>query len=293
MALFRKDKKRIRVPSIKSKKQVDIPEDLLIVCPECKKANIREKIEDDYVCAHCSYHLHFPAAERVQWLTDVGTFEEMDGDLSVVDPLDFPDYDQKIDKAKAKTNLNESILTGVGEIGGVKTAIGVMEKNFIMASMGAGTGEKIVRLFERATEEELPLVLYIASGGARMQEGIMSLMQMAKVTQAISAHRKKGLFYLAVLTHPTTGGVTASFAMQGDITLAEPKATIGFAGKRVIEQTLKVKLDKDFQSAERTLENGFIDNIIDRKEQKKHIQFLVQIHDVNTELGGNTNEGNG
>lgn len=230
------------------------------------------------MCPKCDYHLQFPALKRVDWLADEGTFQEWDSDLTAANPLDFPGYDDKIEKGQKTTRLQEAVLTGQADLEGLPFAIGVMDSRFIMASMGTVVGEKLTRLFERATELELPVILYIASGGARMQEGILSLMQMAKVTQAISKHSQAGLFYCAFLTHPTTGGVTASFAMQGDLTLAEPSATVGFAGKRVIEQTIKSELPADFQKAETVLENGFIDRIVSRKKQHQVLQFLLKVH---------------
>lgn len=193
-------------------------------------------------------------------------------------PLAFPGYENKLKIAKEKTGLDEAVVTGAAFINKHKVALCVMDSNFIMASMGKVVGEKLTRAFERATVEKLPLIVFTASGGARMQEGIMSLMQMAKVSVAVSNHSKAGLLYITVLTDPTTGGVTASFAMQGDIILAETGATVGFAGKRVIEQTIKAKLPEGFQTAEKVLENGFIDKIVARKDLRRALQHLLLLH---------------
>lgn len=280
MPLFRKRKGIKLTPYLTSEKEKreQIPEDLLDRCPKCRQILVQNQVSEVHCCPSCHYHMYFPANARIQWLLDEDTFEEWDKDLVTENPIDFPDYEKKIEKAQEKSELEEAIVTGRGTIQGNKVAIGVMDSRFIMASMGTIVGEKIVRLFERAIQDELPVVIFIASGGARMHEGILSLMQMAKISQAVSNHNQKGLLYLPVLTHPTTGGVTASFAMQGDIILAEPEATIGFAGKRVIEQTIKSKLPNDFQKAETVLKNGFIDNIVSREEQKETISQLLMIH---------------
>ena len=208
-------------------------------------------------------------------LTD--NFEEMDADIEMTTP-DFPGYAEKLARAKSQTDLGESVLTGVANIEGEQMALGVMDSYFMMGSLGSMTGEKITRLFEYATAHQLPVVLFTASGGARMQEGINSLMQMAKVSAAVAAHQEAGLLYLVVLTDPTTGGVTASFAMQGDVTLAEPHALVGFAGARVIESTIHEKLPKDFQRVETLLENGFVDKIVPRAELGQIIAKIVKLH---------------
>lgn len=194
------------------------------------------------------------------------------------DPLQFPGYEEKNQNVQINTGLREAVLTGQARFNSIESAIGIMDSHFIMGSMGQAVGEKITRLFERATEKNLPVVLFTASGGARMQEGIFSLMQMAKTSAAIKRHSEKGLFYLTVITDPTTGGVTASFAMLGDIILAEPGALIGFAGKRVIEQTIKASLPDDFQLAETVLKNGFIDQIVEREKLKSVIGQLLELH---------------
>lgn len=281
MALFRR-KKTIRInpisPAEVATQRSSIPDNIAEQCPHCNRIILQNQITEDYCCPHCSEHLHFPAYERINWLVDEGSFVEWDSDIESDNPLNFPGYSDKLEKSKKMTQLKEAVVTGRATLDGVKISIGVMDKRFVMASMGTVVGEKITRLFEHATEEKLPVILYIASGGARMHEGILSLMQMAKISQVVAKHQEAGLFYCAVLTHPTTGGVTASFAMQGDITLAEPRAIVGFAGKRVIEQTIKSKLTKDFQQAEWVFDNGFIDSIVPRARQRQIIGQLVQAH---------------
>lgn len=201
--------------------------------------------------------------------------------IETKDPLKFPDYRKKLAQIRQETGLDEAVITGTALIKGEKVALGIMDSNFIMASMGTVVGEKITRLFEFATFEELPVVLFTASGGARMQEGIMSLMQMAKVSAAVKRHSMAGLFYLTILTDPTTGGVTASFAMEGDIILAEPQSLVGFAGRRVIENTVREDLPEDFQKAEFLLEHGFVDAIVRRRELPDMISRLVRLHGRN------------
>lgn len=284
MSLFRRKNQYIEIKPRKAieieKQRAQVPDGLAQRCPSCQSIIFRNMIEKDYICPKCNHHLQFPAFDRIHWLVDEGSFTEWDRDLKAKDPLNFPGYKEKLEKSQQLTSLNEAVITGTGKLDHLSFALGVMDNRFIMASMGTVVGEKITRLFEKATEEKLPVILFIASGGARMHEGILSLMQMAKVTEAISKHSEAGLFYSPILTHPTTGGVTASFAMQGDIILAEPKAIVGFAGKRVIEQTVQSSLPKDFQSAERVLENGFIDKIVPRPLQKETISLLLKIHQV-------------
>lgn len=282
MALFRRKKKYVKVNPRSSdeirERRAQIPDGLAERCPSCKTIIFQNSIESDHLCPKCSYHLQFPSMDRITWLVDEGSFKEWDSELDAKDPLNFPDYDAKLKRAQVVTELKEAVVTGQAELDGLPFAIGVMDSRFIMASMGTVVGEKLTRLFETATDKNLPVILYIASGGARMQEGILSLMQMAKISQAISKHSQAGLLYCSVLTHPTTGGVTASFGMQGDITLAEPKAIIGFAGKRVIEQTIGSNLPKDFQAAETVLENGFVDHIVPRSEQHDVLRLILAVH---------------
>lgn len=256
-----------------------IPEELWIKCPVCKNAVLSSDLMDNHkVCPKCSYHFRIAARQRIEMTMDEGTFAEMDADMTSVNKIGFPDYEKKLRSAKLSSGENESVITGVGEINGEKTVIAVMNSQFMMGSMGTVTGEKITRAFEYATAHGLPVIIFTVSGGARMQEGILSLMQMAKTSGAVKKHSDAGLLYITVLTDPTTGGVTASFAMEGDIILSEPHALIGFAGPRVIEQTIRQKLPKDFQSAEFLLEKGFIDAVVERKNMKDTLAKLIRLH---------------
>ncbi len=256
-----------------------IPEELWIKCPVCKNAVLSSDLMDNHkVCPKCSYHFRIAARQRIEMTMDEGTFAEMDADMTSVNKIGFPDYEKKLRSAKLSSGENESVITGVGEINGEKTVIAVMNSQFMMGSMGTVTGEKITRALEYATAHGLPVVIFTVSGGARMQEGILSLMQMAKTSGAVKKHSDAGLLYITVLTDPTTGGVTASFAMEGDIILSEPHALIGFAGPRVIEQTIRQKLPKDFQSAEFLLEKGFIDAVVERKDMKDTLAKLIRLH---------------
>lgn len=248
-------------------------------CPHCGALlPISEQWENLNVCTSCGYHFRIGPRERVAYLADEGTFEELDAELISRDLLDFPGYDQKLRNAKLASREKEGVVCGTAEICSEKCALFLMDPNFMMGSMGTVVGEKITRLFEFATERALPVVGFTVSGGARMQEGILSLMQMAKTSGALRRHSDAGNFYLTVLTDPTTGGVTASFAMDGDVIMAEPGATIGFAGARVIEQTIRKKLPQGFQKAEFLLEHGFVDLIVPRPEQKKTIARLLRLH---------------
>ena len=261
-----------------------IPEELWIKCPVCKNAVLSSDLMDNHkVCPKCSYHFRIAARQRIEMTMDEGTFAEMDADMTSVNKIGFPDYEKKLRSAKLSSGENESVITGVGEINGEKTVIAVMNSQFMMGSMGTVTGEKITRALEYATAHGLPVVIFTVSGGARMQEGILSLMQMAKTSGAVKKHSDAGLLYITVLTDPTTGGVTASFAMEGDIILSEPHALIGFAGPRVIEQTIRQKLPKDFQSAEFLLEKGFIDAVVERKNMKDTLAKLIRLHTRQTE----------
>lgn len=252
-----------------------IPDGLFLACPYCGAQIYNKQLGEFRVCANCGYGFRLQARERVSLLTD--SFEEMDADIQMTNP-EFPGYAEKLARAQSQTELGESVLTGLATIEKQKVALGVMDSYFMMGSLGSMTGEKITRLFEYATSHRLPVVLFTASGGARMQEGIQSLMQMAKVSAAVAQHQEAGLLYLVVLTDPTTGGVTASFAMQGDITLAEPHALVGFAGARVIESTIHEKLPKDFQRVETLLENGFVDQIVPRESLAPMIAKIVKLH---------------
>ena len=262
----------------KADPQADIP-DPLIECTACK-VSIPSTVlhRQDYVCPHCGALQTMAARERMRWLCDEGTFKEMDADLQPVDRLQFPQYPEKLAKARKGSGETEGVITGTAKIGGMRCAVFFMDARFIMGSMGAVVGEKITRLFEHATKRKLPVIGYAVSGGARIQEGVFSLMQMAKTSGAVLRHSQKGLLYIVVLTHPTTGGVTASFAMEADIILAEPKALIGFAGPRVIEQTMRQTLPEGFQRAEFLLEKGFVDRIVPRNAQKKELTQLLKLH---------------
>lgn len=275
MKLFQHD----NTPSqthIKADKVADdkVPDGLIFNCPKCHTEIFADNLDEYATCPNCDYGFRIAARKRLPWLVD--SFTEWDADIEPSDPLNFPNYEQKIAKAKKTSRLNESVLTGKATIDQTDFALGIMDPTFIMGSLGQMTGEKITRLFEKATQNRLPVVLFTASGGARMQEGILSLMQMAKVSNAVARHSAAGLLYIVVLTDPTTGGVTASFASEGDITLAEPHALVGFAGRRVIEQTIHEKISADLQSAENILKHGFIDHIVKRQDEKQTLAWLLK-----------------
>lgn len=284
MALFSRKDKYIRINPNRSAVQTtpqtkpEVPDELFDKCPGCKKTIYQKDLGAEKICPFCSYSFRISAKERLSLLVDEGTFEELFTGIETANPLKFPGYEEKLAQTREKTGLDEAVLTGRTRICGYDIALGIMDSNFIMASMGTVVGEKITRLFEYAQEHSLPVVLFTASGGARMQEGIMSLMQMAKVSAAVQRHSKAGLFYLTVLTDPTTGGVTASFAMEGDIILAEPQTLVGFAGRRVIENTVRETLPADFQKAEFLLEHGFVDKIVRRQDLRETIGTLLNLH---------------
>lgn len=253
--------------------------ELSTMCPRCKKLVENSGLTDnDHVCPYCRHHFRMSARRRLAFICDADTFEEMDSQLSAKNFLGFPEYDKKLRDAKIDSNEGEAVVTGTCEIEGQKTVIFVMEPYFMMGSMGSVVGEKITRAFEYAAEHKLPILGFTVSGGARMQEGILSLMQMAKTSGAVKRHSDEGGFYVCVITDPTTGGVTASFTMEADVILAEPFALIGFAGPRVIEQTIRKKLPEGFQRSEFLKERGFIDEIVDRKLQRKYIGQLLAMH---------------
>ena len=253
-----------------------------VTCPNCSKVNKYSVLLDNLlICPECGTYLRMGALERIASVTDKDSFIECDGDLKSQNPIDFPGYAEKIKKAVKDSGLTEGVVCGTATIEGFSCAIFVMDSKFMMGSMGTVVGEKITRLFEKATKENLPVIGFTTSGGARMQEGIFSLMQMAKVSGAVKKHSDSGNLYITVITDPTTGGVTASFAMQGDIIISEPKALIGFAGARVIEQTTGKKLPEGFQRAEFMLEHGFIDMIEERKRLKYTLGKLLKIHSAN------------
>ena len=250
-----------------------------IKCDNCKEILYKEDVRNNYsVCPNCGKHFRLSSRRRISQIIDDGTFEETDSNLHTTDPIQFEGYIQKIKLLEEKTKIKEAVKTGIGKINGINVAIAVMDANFLMGSMGEAVGEKITKLIEKAIEKHLPLIIFCASGGARMQEGMVSLMQMAKTAAALSKLNKAGLLYISILTDPTTGGVTASFASLGDIILAEPRALIGFAGPRVIEQTINQKLPEGFQRAEFLLEHGFVDRIVERKDMKEELYKILKLH---------------
>ena len=247
-------------------------------CPNCRKSVPLSRLWANQNTCSCGYHFRMSARQRLGSLVDRGTFREMFYDACSGDPIRFPGYPEKLDMTRMNSKEDEAVVCGAAEIGGFKCCLFIMEPYFMMGSMGSAVGERITRLFEYALENRLPVVGYTVSGGARMQEGLFSLMQMAKTSGAVKRHSDAGLFYLAILTDPTTGGVTASFAMEGDIILAEPGAIVGFAGARVVEQTTRKPLPKGFQTAESMLEHGFVDAIVPRRAQKQVIARLLKMH---------------
>lgn len=263
-----------------------IPEGLWRKCNKCCQPIYVEDVRSNhFICPKCKGYFRLHAYQRIEMVADEGTFEEWDKEMEFKNPLDFPGYDKKVAAAREKTGLSEAIVTGCCEMNGQKAVIGVCDARFIMSSMGHVMGEKIARAVERATKEKLPVIIFACSGGARMQEGIVSLMQMAKTSAALKRHHKAGQLFISVLTDPTTGGVTASFAMLGDIILAEPFALIGFAGPRVIEQTIGQKLPEGFQRAEFLLEHGFIDKIVPREEMKETLANILRLHNPQSGRG--------
>lgn len=264
----------------KSEEEPNIPEGLWRKCNKCSQPIYVEDVKNNYyVCPKCGGYFRVHARRRIEMIADEGTFEEWNRDMEFSNPLDFPGYEKKVLAAREKTGLNEAVITGKASIDGHPAVIGVCDSRFLMSSMGYIVGEKITGAVERATKEKLPVIFFVCSGGARMHEGMISLMQMAKTSAALKRHQEAGQLYITVLTDPTTGGVTASFAMLGDIILAEPKALIGFAGPRVIEQTIGQKLPEGFQRSEFLLEHGFVDKIVERHELKDTLVRILRIHE--------------
>jgi acetyl-CoA carboxylase carboxyl transferase subunit beta len=264
---------------VKTEQKPIIPNGMWLKCDDCGKILYSSDVEENFkICPYCKHHFRLNAQERLKITVDEGTFNELDAAMRSKNPLDFKGYSEKIQKNIDNTGMNEAVITGTGMINGNEAVLCIMDSSFMMGSMGSVVGEKITRAVERATELRLPVIIFTASGGARMQEGIVSLMQMAKVSGALSRHGKEGLLYITVLTDPTTGGVTASFAMLGDIILSEPGTLIGFAGKRVIEQTIKQELPKGFQKAEFLLQKGFIDKIVERRDLKAVLNEILFLH---------------
>ena len=276
--MFKKTNGRSHYISLRNS-HPEVPVGLLRKCNKCGAAIIAEDVKNGYyICPKCHGYFRVHAYRRIEMIADEGSFEEWDKEMEFVNPLDFKGYEEKINRLKEHTHLNEAVVTGKVMINGNPAVVGVCDGRFMMASMGEIVGEKITRAVERATREKLPVIIFTCSGGARMQEGIVSLMQMAKTSAALKKHSDAGQLYISVLTDPTTGGVTASFAMLGDIILAEPKALIGFAGPRVIEQTIGQKLPKGFQRSEFLLDHGFVDRIVEREELKDVLAQILNMH---------------
>lgn len=268
-----------RTTTVKTTVQPNIPDGFYIKCKACGQLHDREAYEaQSSVCSACGHHFRIRPIERIKMVADENTFVQMFDDVLSGNPLDFEGYEDKVSSMQKKAEVGEAVTAGTAEISGRKVAIAVMDPGFMMGSMGSAVGERITRLIEHATENRLPLIIFTASGGARMQEGIFSLMQMAKTSMALKKHSEAGQLYISILTDPTTGGVTASFAMLGDIILAEPGALIGFAGPRVIEQTIRQKLPEGFQRSEFLLEHGFIDKIVKREDLHRALSKLLSAH---------------
>lgn len=269
-------------PAIQAQPEREIADGLWSKCEACGVLTYTKDLKaNQMVCLECQHHIRIFSEERIAQLIDPGTWSPMNEDMVSCDPLQFRDrkpYSDRLRDYQTKTGLRDAVATGIGQIEKLPVALGVMDFKFMGGSMGSVVGEKLTRLIEHATQAQLPVVIFCASGGARMQEGMLSLMQMAKISAALERHREQCLLYIPVLTHPTTGGVTASFAMLGDIILAEPKATIGFAGRRVVEQTIRAKLPDNFQTAEYLLEHGFVDAIVPRPQLKATLVRLMQLH---------------
>lgn len=281
--LFIKKQKYATIKSLLIKQTTEekpnIPSGMWKKCNKCNTMIYSEDLEvSKHVCTNCGYHFRLTANQRINMFLDKNTFTELWKELRTINPLKFKGYEEKL--INGKTTSTEAVVTGIGQLKGTTAACAFMDSFFMMGSMGTVVGEKITRLVEYATENKLPVIIFTASGGARMQEGIFSLMQMAKVSAALAKHDEAGFLYITVLTDPTTGGVTASFAMEGDIILSEPDALVGFAGRRVIENTIKESLPEDFQKAEFLLKNGFIDAIVERKNIRECIYKILVLHGV-------------
>lgn len=262
-----------------AEKERAFPKGMVVKCPQCKRIHVTKELEVNLkVCPKCHFHFTMNAMERMQSFVDVGSFVALDTHLQTTNPLNFPAYIEKVEADVTKTGLNEAVLTGTASLKGQNIVLAIMDSNFRMGSMGSVVGEKITRAVEKATELRVPFIIFTASGGARMQEGVLSLMQMAKTSVALKRHSDEGLLYISVMTHPTTGGVSASFASIGDLNIAEPQSLIGFAGRRVIEQTVREKLPEDFQTAEFLLAHGQLDAIINRLNMRDQLATIVKLH---------------
>lgn len=278
-----KKKKYATIPTEAAKN--DVPEGIMTKCPSCKKIMYtKELLKNHKVCLHCQYHFQMNARERIESFIDEGSFEEFNENMISKNPLAFPDYLEKLEKDRQKSKLNEAVVTGIGTIGGYKAVVAVMDASFRMGSMGSVVGEKITLAIEKADEQDVPFIIFTASGGARMQEGAISLMQMAKTSVALKKFSNHGGLIISIMTHPTTGGVSASFASLGDYNFAEPEALIGFAGRRVIEQSIREQLPEDFQTAEFLLKHGQLDAIISRLELAEKIASILDIHQPGGEI---------
>ena len=281
MRIFKKKKYGvINVPFIDNKDIPIVPDGAWVKCDHCGKILYKKNLEENYyMCNNCNHYFRLSAHDRINLICDQDSFIEFNRNMETNNPMKFPGYEKKIQKLMEDNGINEAVITGIGKINGQTVAIGVMDSYFLMASMGSVVGEKITRLIEVSISRKLPLILVCASGGARMQEGIYSLMQMAKTSAALAKHHQAGLLYLSVLTQPTMGGVTASFATLGDIIIAEKGAAIGFAGRRVVEQTIKQSLPDHFQTAEFLQEKGLVDIVVSRQKLKQTISELVELHE--------------
>ena len=277
--LFSKSKKKKYAAIPSEAGMQDVPEGIMTKCPDCKKIMYTKELQKNLkVCLHCGYHYKMTAFERVESLLDDGIIDIFEDRISSENPLGFPEYLEKLESDRKKSKMDEAVLTGSGSINGVKVVIAIMDSHFRMGSMGSVVGEKITRAIEVADKRQLPFLIFTASGGARMQEGVLSLMQMAKTSAALKMFSENGGLFISVMTHPTTGGVSASFASLGDYNFAEPKALIGFAGRRVIEQTIREKLPEDFQTSEFLLKHGQLDAVIHRLELKDKLTTVLEIH---------------
>jgi len=273
MALFRKPK----YSTVAARQEV--PKDLASKCTKCNTIHIKQELEKNlWVCPKCGHHLPLTAGQRLRFTVDEGSFQELDADLSSGNPLDFPQYQEKLSKAQRASGLNEAVITGRGLIHGQPAYLGILAREFMLGSMGAVVGEKLARMLDKACQERTPALIFSVSGGARMQESILSLFQMAKTSAALARLHQQGVLYISILTDPTTGGVSASFAMLGDINIAEPGALIGFAGPRVIQQTIGQSLPTGFQRAEFLLEHGMLDMVVPRQDMKATLARLLKFH---------------
>ena len=275
---FNRSKKK-KYLTVQDSKQNDVPAGIMTKCTKKKKIMYTKELNENLnVCFNCDHHIALTAYKRIEAISDEGSFIEFDRGMTSANPLDFPGYEEKIEKDQQKTGLNEALVSGTAKLDGIQYGVAVMDARFRMGSMGSVVGEKICRIIDYCTEHRLPFILFSASGGARMQEGIISLMQMGKTSVSLKRHSDAGLLYISYITNPTTGGVSASFASVGDINLSEPKALIGFAGRRVIEQTINEKLPDDFQTAEFLLEHGQLDKVIHRKDMRETLSNILKIH---------------